>query len=513
MDSSPDNEEIPDISSVKALRRRLAETEDQLAEALDTLEAIRSGEVDALVVGDSQNRQIYTLQTADRPYRTLIENMREGAVMLGAGGIILYCNQALAEIVQARPESLVGQAFVELVDPADRESFSTLLDEGGRMELGLRLGEIRAPTLISLERLSAETGDMACGVITDLTEAKLHAQALSDARANLAAESATRESDERYRLILESATDYGIFATDLEGRVTIWNTGAENILQWRTDEIIGEPAPLIWTPEDRTAGVPELEMKKAVEMGRAEDERWHLRKDGSRFWANGLMMPLRDEAGDHIGFLKILRDRTDQRRADENQRTLINELNHRVKNTLATVQSIATQTLRTEPSPEKARKALGDRLVALSRAHDVLTRESWEGAELDDIVEQAVMPYRDRNDRITGVGPPIRLSPRLALAIAMALQELATNAAKYGALSNTEGHIDVTWTLKASDKFTLIWRETGGPPVIPPQRRGFGSRLIERTLSADLEDGAEIDFAPEGVVCTIKAKLDTSGDL
>jgi two-component sensor histidine kinase len=193
---------------------------------------------------------------------------------------------------------------------------------------------------------------------------------------------------------------------------------------------------------------------------------------------------------------------------------LIHELNHRVKNTLATVQSIATQTLRNAGVSQEPRMALEARLFALSRAHDVLTRENWEGASLREIVAQSIEPYRGIGEgRLNGEGPEVRLSPRTALALAMALQELATNAAKHGALASMTGRVDITWSLDEAvqpARLHLRWEEKGGAPVQPPQRRGFGTRLIERSLASDLQGNVRIDFAPGGVVCTIEAPMDGS---
>jgi two-component sensor histidine kinase len=160
---------------------------------------------------------------------------------------------------------------------------------------------------------------------------------------------------------------------------------------------------------------------------------------------------------------------------------------------------------------EQARAAFESRLMALSRAHDVLTRENWEGAGLREIVKQALEPYSNRReDRLHLSGRDIRLVPRSALALAMAFQELATNAVKYGALSNGAGEIDIAWKLdrKAEPpRLRLRWEERGGPPVSPPLRRGFGSRLIERSLAHDLDGVVGLEFAPGGVVCTIDAPV------
>jgi PAS domain S-box-containing protein len=207
-------------------------------------------------------------------------------------------------------------------------------------------------------------------------------------------------------------------------------------------------------------------------------------------------------------------DITDHKCAEEHLKLLVNELNHRVKNTLAIVQSLAAQSF-PKPRPDEddgfaaARGAFEARLFALARGHDVLTRENWEGASLYEIVAQAVEPYSSRGeDRLHLSGPDVRLSPRMALALAMALQELATNAVKYGALSNGGGEILISWAVdraRARPRLQLCWEERGGPPVEPPKRRGFGSRLIERTLAQDLDGVVRIEFAATGVVCRVDA--------
>ena len=322
------------------------------------------------------------------------------------------------------------------------------------------------------------------------------------------AERAHRDAEERFRLILESAKEYAIFALDEDGRVTTWNTGAERILGYHETDVIGRPGEIFFTPEDRAADEPGREMSLARSQGRAANERWHLRKDGSTFWGSGVMLPLADH---RRGFLKIFRDSTRERAHEEAQKLLIDELNHRVKNTLSTVQSIAAQSLKTSETTAQARKSFEARLFALAKAHDVLTRENWEGASLRDIVEEALAAHRDaRAARFAIAGPDVRLAPRAALAIAMALHELATNAAKYGALSNESGRVRLDWRVAAGGSgpaLHLTWVEEGGPPVAPPARKGFGSRLIERGLAADLDGDVRLDFRAAGVVCTIEAPL------
>jgi two-component sensor histidine kinase len=205
----------------------------------------------------------------------------------------------------------------------------------------------------------------------------------------------------------------------------------------------------------------------------------------------------------------VFDDVTERRRAEKRQRLLINELNHRVKNTLATVQSIAAQTLHSAPDLASAREAFEARLIALAAAHDLLTVESWHGARLTDVVASAMAPFETtQQPQISRSGPPVWLTARRALALSMALHELATNAVKYGALSRLEGHVTVLWSLSADDEITLRWVEQGGPLVKTPERCGFGSRLVQRSLAHELDGKVVFTFAPEGVRCTIQFRLE-----
>lgn len=607
-------------------------------------------------------------------------------------------------------------------------------------------------------------------------------------------------------MIIESLTEYAIFTLDLEGNITSWNSGARKVLGYNEQEIIGEDIAAIFTPEDRLEEKPAAELREAFDNGRAEDKRWHVRKDGSRFWANGVLMPLRDDSRKINGYVKILRDETMQREAveaaesrtrrleilthaaadllitrtpeeampalfsvmteefgvdaalsfvfdeerqelnlaasggvpdemraalsplgdsvcktaamtqrtihvtevqsstgrdqegvralglrayscfpliangrllgtlgfgtrrresftpedlaffgtlaqyvtavrerrraevafrssearlrlaidagrmavwesdagrdviapspelnrllgfpddanptateireryhpgareqlmaaaaeaiargesyaesefrviwpdgtihwlllraelrqnnegepagavgvalditarkrdEERGRLLTNELNHRVKNTLATIQAVASQTFRNAKSLEDAHRAFLDRLAAMASAHDILTRESWEGAELADVATIAAAGFGP-SERIAASGPRLRLAPRTAIAVAMALHELATNAVKYGALSVEGGHVELTWSIDddvAGQRLRMRWQEFGGPPVEPPTRRGFGSRLIEDGLSRELGGQVRILFEPKGVICTADAPLPAS---
>jgi two-component sensor histidine kinase len=229
-------------------------------------------------------------------------------------------------------------------------------------------------------------------------------------------------------------------------------------------------------------------------------------------------VPRLDDDHNFLGYTGCNIDITDAKNAEEHLLLLIHELNHRVKNTLATVQSIAAQSLRGLEGAEAdaARAAFEARLLALARVHDVLTRESWEGAELSAVVADAIRPLESgdgRASRFRVTGPPLRLAPRLALSIAMALHELGTNAVKYGALSKEGGVVDIAWTVRREDetRLSLRWSERGGPPVKKPTRTGFGSRLIERSLARELAGEVALSYEPAGVVCTIEAPVPPPG--
>jgi two-component sensor histidine kinase/PAS domain-containing protein len=224
--------------------------------------------------------------------------------------------------------------------------------------------------------------------------------------------------------------------------------------------------------------------------------------------------PLKGSDGQVQGVFVEGADVTDrtlaERSAQETQRRLelmVLELNHRVKNNLATVQSIAMQTLRGAERPEEVRESFVQRISALATAHDILTREQWEGATVSNLAHGVLDAFGDGDGRIQLDGPEIQLSSRPALSLSMAFHELATNALKYGALSSPAGEVHLSWELDTSNALRLVWEERGGPAVTPPSRRGFGSRLLERGLAADLGGEVVMDFLPEGLRCRILVRL------
>ncbi len=244
--------------------------------------------------------------------------------------------------------------------------------------------------------------------------------------------------------------------------------------------------------------------------GKEDDAEVRYRhKDGSTFCATIFVSPVKDKEGKIVQHFVSLVDTTRFVRARDNAAMLIDELNHRVKNTLATVQSIITQALRNASDPEIIRESIETRIAALSRSHDLLGREKWDGAGLRDLVGEALAPFSvvdGHAERFTIEGENIRLSPKATLALGIALNELATNAVKYGAFSNEAGTISIKWTLEQGSggrRLCLRWHEKDGPAVTPPTRKGFGSRVIEQGLAHELQGKVELDYLPGGIVCTI----------
>ncbi|WP_445504425.1 CHASE domain-containing protein [Microvirga sp. G4-2] len=359
-----------------------------------------------------------------------------------------------------------------------------------------------------------EHENLLVGIASQAAIAIDNARLLQDAQRELEerrrAEEGLRESEGRLRLALE-AGQLGSWELDVAANRRLLSPRSAEIFGVPADELLESEA---WQatihPDDRERVSAAFEA--ALQGGAPYRAEFRvLAKDGRERWVSSQAVVHRDRSGTPQRVVGIHQDITERKRWEEHQLLLINELNHRVKNTLATVQSIAGQTLRNASSMEQVREDLEGRLFALSRVHNVLTRENWEGANLREVVEQAIKPYRQHDDdHFDVVGDDARLSPRMALAIALALQELATNAVKYGALSNATGLVRISWRITGSAadrRLVLHWEEAGGPVVNPPVHRGFGSRLIERSFAMELGGRATMEFRPEGVRCTVDAPL------
>lgn len=320
-------------------------------------------------------------------------------------------------------------------------------------------------------------------------------------------EEALLESERMKAAILEAAMD-PIVTIDGGSRVVEWNAAAEATFGYSRREAIGaDMADLIMPAETRERHRAGMRRHLAVGGGdiigrRVEVEAVHA--DGRRIPVELAVSAI--EIGGEPHFTAYLRDIGARRAFERGQRLMINELNHRVKNTLALVQAISSQTLRHGQVSQDVQRAFESRLIALSGAHDVLTRESWASVDLLDLVKSSLAPHVVGEGRVRVTGQPIRLKPKTGVLVALALHELATNALKYGALSAPSGSIEIEWTV-TDGRFRLVWRERGGPVVSAPSQRGFGSRLIEQALAAEIAGDSRILFEPDGVVYRLDAGI------
>ncbi len=304
-----------------------------------------------------------------------------------------------------------------------------------------------------------------------------------------------------------SSSDDAIISKTLDGVITSWNTGAERIFGYTAEQMIGEHITKIIPTEllDEEKRIIS-ELKKGQRIDHFETVR--AGKDGRLIELSITVSPIRDATGAIIGASKVARDISERKRAEETQRLLIDELNHRIKNTLATVQAIASQTLRRTSSPQAFVTSFNGRIHALARAHGLLTGSSFQGAEVLQLVRDQLMLGGEDDNRIVWSGPSLVLDAQVALHLALVLHELGTNARKYGALSSPRGKVEVSWELVAHGgrNLILVWQESGGPPVTAPSSHGFGSILIEQSLQAH---GGQVSttYAESGLNCRINLPL------
>jgi PAS domain S-box-containing protein len=310
---------------------------------------------------------------------------------------------------------------------------------------------------------------------------------------------AMHHANARLAAIIESSDD-AIISKTLGGIITSWNKGAERLFGYTAGEAIGQSV-LMLIPDDRHDEEPGIiaRIRRGERIDHYETRR--RRKDGTLIDLSLTVSPVKNEKGEVVGASKIARDITDRKRAEQQRELLLNEIKHRVKNTLGTVQAIASQTFRQAPREE--RDIFGARIRSLASAHDLLTHQDREKVEMADVAERALRPFREvGRDRFETGGPAVSLVPGKALLLAMALHELSTNAVKYGALSAPDGKVHLDWQTQGP-RLILTWRETGGPEIAPPSHRGFGTTLIERAFKGE-QGQTHFDYRPEGLVCTLE---------
>lgn len=311
--------------------------------------------------------------------------------------------------------------------------------------------------------------------------------------------------------ILQASSDC-IKVIGLDGTLEFMSSGGQRVMEVEdVTRVVGCPWPSFWPGEGGT------DAAKAVAAA-ASGQIYRFRgpaptAKGSPRWWDVTVSPIFGADGKPLKILSVSRDITDQIEADRTRDLLMREMQHRVMNTLAMVSAIATQSLRSAKDLDAARISIAQRIEALGRTHHLLMTASRETTRVQTLILETTKPFDEQKSRFSVRGPDIMIGSRSALALALVINELCTNATKYGALSTGEGMVEIVWEADGGNGlFDLIWTETGGPAVVRPERTGFGSRLIEQSLNGHPGGRAVLDFAPDGVVCRLTVPVGESGE-
>lgn len=326
------------------------------------------------------------------------------------------------------------------------------------------------------------------------------------------AEVALRESQQRIELLI-SQSPVGIIILDPHTRIVDWNPAAERMFGYTAEEIIGKPFWVIVPPSVRDA-VNGVWSQLISRTGGSRSSNANITKDGRLIDCEWYNAPLTDSRGQLVGVACIVEDVSDRLAIERRQQFMLAELDHRVKNNLATIASLAEQTGRSSETYPEFQQAFMGRLRAMARMHGALASAKWEGAPLSGIITHTLSTFSAGKGRYLAAGPTVMLSARQAQAVTLAIHELSTNAAKYGALSTPTGSVNVRWDVVPESaeqraKLIIVWTESGGPVVHPPKRRGFGTDLIEGMITHELGGKATVEYPETGIRCTIEIPLDS----
>jgi PAS domain S-box-containing protein len=423
----------------------------------------------------------------------ILHTVVDGIVTIDGEGIIESVNPAAVRLFGYAAQEMVGQNVRMLTSPS-------FLDEDGYLASYLQTGETGRE--VEGRRKDGSTFPMEMAVSeTMLGKRRLFTGIMRDITARKEAERALRETDARLRIAVQNAPLL-LFNCDRELRYT-WvadephpDFSANDMLGRTPIEVFGEAGQRLVDAQRRvlSTGFGErVEFSLDTSLGR---QTWDV-----------ALEPLRDSTDKLTGLTGAALEITERKQAEERQQLLLAELSHRVKNTLATVQSVATQTAMHSESIQEFRKAFDARLHSLAQTHGLLTRSRWKGAELKAIVLGEMGAHGGvETGRVKLAGPSLYLAPRAALSLHLVLHELATNAAKYGALSTPEGQVDIQWSLDQQGPervLRLFWIESGGPKVVPPARRGFGTTVIENSVEYELDGETTMRYLDSGLCCEL----------
>lgn len=449
------------------------------------------------IVNETTSRVVAQRKLTENQQRLelLFSQTDAGIALSERTGTLIKVNPRLCALSGHSEETLRAGGLDAVLDPADQEAYQVSLralfttGESFLHRFSL-VGANGRPTPVSCAAspVRDDTGAITHAVwtIIDITE-QVRAQ----------------ELESQLAAIVSSSHD-AILSTDLEMRILSWNHGAERLYGYSAAEAIGRKVTML-LPSDRTTEEVEIIDKISRGLAVAPHETVRLHKNGTRLDVQLTVSPVRDGNGRIIGASKSAHDISDRKKSEQLQRAILGEMKHRIKNVLATVQALARQTFR-NPAHKSAYQTFEARLGAMARTHDLLTADVWQATELSKLVEEALLPFGLSNFAIKG--PEIDVSSRAAMAFSLGLHELATNASKYGALSVQGGSVHVTWSHdQALQHLNFVWQEKGGPRVLVPKSKGFGSKLIEGVLAGEIGGSVKLSYRSDGLHCQVSTKI------
>lgn len=475
-------------------QQTIAELRRRLGEAEETLRAIRDGEVDALVVRGGTEDAVFTLEGTES-YRTFMETMDTGAAALDPDGRVLYANNALCSLAGTTLAEMQGKSLYQVFGGAHGEAIGLLVGQAARSrqtaELRIGSGEDEVILAVSAAPLSIGLSSGYALTFADVTEQVRNATVAELGRAARAVVSSVNEA---------------VVVCDIDGRVTHANAAAHKIYAGDLlGTIFAEAVPLVF---HGATGLAQAEQLVATAVGGRSVQGVEATAPDAPGAKDYLISaaPLQLAGGQSSGCVITLVDLSQRKAAEKQQQLLMAELDHRVKNTLAMVLSISSRTMHNEETLEGYQRAFTGRIQALAATHTLLAEKSWRDLSIADVIRAELAPFLGSNaDRLNLESVSVAVAPRAAIALGLIFHELATNAAKHGALSNPTGRIDIVGTPDGPGGAMLVeWTERGGPAVREPAQRGFGRTVIGRSLQYAPEGGADMDFRPGGLYCAIR---------
>ncbi|HSR00891.1 MAG TPA: PAS domain S-box protein [Sphingomicrobium sp.] len=435
----------------------------------------------------------------------VLETALDAVVVMRPDGVVAGWNSVAEEIFGWRRTEAIGRQLSDLIIPiryreAHHRGLEAYLEtgEGPVLNRHVEISALRS----SGEEFSVELSITPTSVSGELVFLGF----LRDISTRKAAETALKESEARLATTYNHAM-VGIAEVDRDGRFLRANDQYSVLTGYSLQELQTKTFFDITHPAD-AARDRELFEEQWSGTGQSYTiEKRYVRKDGGVIWVEVAASIVQTEDCSEAYGVRILRDVTDKKSAEVQQRLLLHELNHRVKNTLTVVQGLAYQTFKGSAVPVDLVRSFEGRLAALAAAHNLVMKQTWEATPISSAAEAAVGPFQTADRRITLAGPAVLLTPAATVTLTLALHELATNAAKYGALSTDHGKIEINWEVNGG-ALTMVWRERDGPVVAEPETSGFGTRLLKQAVARDWGGTVSIDFCPPGLVCTISAPLE-----